>query len=193
MQLLKDRIIKDGRVLSENILKVDSFLNHQIDVKLLNEIGKEFKKIFNDVEVTKILTAEVSGISIAVIAAQYFNVPVVFAKKTESVNLDKETYEGNVYSYTKKKQYKIRVSKNYISKDDKILILDDFLANGEAIKGLNEIITNAKATLVGTGVVIEKSYQPGKKILEDMGIEVKALASIKSMTDGNIVFCKTKK
>lgn len=115
---------------------------------------------------------------------------MIFAKKTESFNLDKETYEGSLYSYTKQKHYKIRVSKKYLNENDKILILDDFLANGEAIKGLNEIITNANAnaTLVGTGVVIEKSFQPGKKMLKDMGIEVKALASVKSMSNGNIVF-----
>lgn len=192
MELLKQRILSDGRLIGEDILKVDSFLNHQLDIELLSEIGKAFYESYKDQKVTKILTAEVSGIAIAALAGMYFKVPVVFAKKTESLNLDKETYEGNVYSYTKQKQYKIRVSKNYLSDQDQVLILDDFLANGEAIKGLCEIISASGATCVGAGVVIEKCFQEGGKKLRDAGIEVKALASIESMKNGTIKFAEEK-
>lgn len=192
MQLLKERILKEGRVLEGDILKVDSFLNHQIDVELLNEIGKEFKKRFQDENITKILTLEASGISIAVIAAQYFNVPVVFAKKTESKNLDKEVYEGSVYSYTKAKHYKIRVSKKYISEKDNILIIDDFLANGQAILGMKEIIDAANAHLVGVGIVIEKGFQNGGSMLRDVGINIESLAIIDSLEENAIVFKNTK-
>ncbi|MBP2026773.1 xanthine phosphoribosyltransferase [Acetoanaerobium pronyense] len=188
MELLKKRIIEDGRVLEGEVLKVDNFLNHQLDISLLNEIGKEFKEIFKDLKITKILTAEVSGIAIAAIAAQYFNVPVVFAKKTESKNLDKETFEGSVYSYTKEKHYKIRVSKRYISSEDKILIIDDFLAHGEAILGLKEIVDEAQAELMGVGVVIEKGFQKGGDKLRQMNLNVHSLASIKEMVDGKIIF-----
>jgi xanthine phosphoribosyltransferase len=187
VQLLKERILKEGRILEGNILKVDSFLNHKIDVELLNEIGKEFKKRFHDKNITKILTIEASGIAIAVIAAQYFNVPVVFAKKTESKNLDKEVYEGSVYSYTKAKQYKIRVSKKYISKEDNILIIDDFLANGQAILGLKEIIDGAGANLAGVGIVIEKGFQTGGGLLREAGINIESLAIIDSLEE-DIIF-----
>lgn len=188
MDLLKKKILEDGLILGDNILKVDSFLNHQLDVELLNEIGKEFKEVFKDEKVTKILTAEVSGIAIAAIAAQYFNVPVVFAKKTQSKNLDKDTYEGSVYSYTKATQFKIRVSKKYLSSEDNVLILDDFLANGEALKGLKEIVDASGAKLVGAGVVIEKGFQEGGKKLRDENMKIHSLATIRSMDKGNIVF-----
>lgn len=188
LNLLKERIISEGRLIDDHILKVDSFLNHQLDVPLLDEIGKEFYALFVGKNVTKILTAEVSGIAIATMAGLHFKVPVVFAKKTESLNLDLETFEGNVYSYTKQKQYKIRVSKKYIQQDDRILILDDFLANGEAIKGLHEIIESSGATLVGAGVVIEKCFQEGGKKLREIGIDVRALASIESMKNQTITF-----
>ena len=187
VQLLKEKILKDGRVLDGNILKVDSFLNHQLDIGLLNEIGKEFKRRFQDKNITKILTVEASGIAIAVIAAQYFNVPVVFAKKTESKNLDKEVYEGSVYSYTKAKHYKIRVSRRYLSSEDSILIIDDFLANGQAILGLKEIVDAAAAKLVGAGIVIEKGFQTGGSMLRESGINIESLAIIDSM-ESNIVF-----
>ncbi|HYE81949.1 MAG TPA: xanthine phosphoribosyltransferase [Clostridia bacterium] len=187
MQLLKEKILKEGKVLGGNILKVDCFLNHQIDIELLNEIGKEFRKRFQDKNVTKILTVEASGIAIAVIAAQYFNVPVVFAKKTESKNLDKEVYEGSVYSYTKAKHYKIRVSKKYIDKEDNILIIDDFLANGQAILGLKEIVDAAGAKLIGAGIVIEKGFQNGGSLLRESGINVESLAIIDSLEQNEIV------
>lgn len=188
MQLLKQRIVEDGRVVGKDVLKVDSFLNHQIDVNLFNEIGKEFKERFKDKPITKILTIEASGIGIACIAAQYFNVPVVFAKKTESKNLDKETYESEVYSFTKDKNYKIRVSKKYMQPEDHVLIIDDFLANGRAVLGLKEIVDSAGATLEGTGIVIEKGFQEGGKLLREKGIPVSSLAIIKSMENGKIEF-----
>jgi xanthine phosphoribosyltransferase len=188
MELLKQRIISDGRILDGNILKVDSFLNHQLDVELLSEIGKAFHEIYGGETITKILTAESSGIAIAALAAQYFKVPVIFARKTQSVNLDPETFQGSVYSYTKKTAYKIRVAKRFLQPEDRVLILDDFLANGEAIKGLNEIVEASGATLIGAGVVIEKSYQKGAGMLKEMGIPVKALVQIESMSDGEIKF-----
>jgi xanthine phosphoribosyltransferase len=188
VKLLKEKILKEGRVLNGNILKVDSFLNHQLDVEFLNELGKEFKRRFQDKEITKILTIEASGIAIAAITAQYFKVPVVFAKKTESKNLDKEIYEGNVYSYTKDKQYKIMVSKRYISSEDNILIIDDFLANGQAILGLKEIVDAAEANLVGVGIVIEKGFQKGGSLLRNSGINIESLAIIDSMDTEGISF-----
>ncbi len=188
MQLLKEKILKEGKVLNGNILKVDSFLNHQIDIELLNEIGKEFEKRFQGKGITKILTLEASGISIAVIAAQYFNVPVVFAKKTESKTLDKKVYEGSVYSYTKAQNYKIRVSKDYINKEDNILIIDDFLANGQAILGLKEIVDAANANLVGVGIVIEKGFQKGGSLLREAGINIESLAIIDSLENDEIIF-----
>lgn len=188
MQLLKERILKEGRVLDGNILKVDSFLNHQIDIEFLNELGKEFKKIFRDKPITKIMTIEASGIAIAAITAQYFNVPVVFAKKTESKNLDKEVYEGSVYSYTRAKHYKIRVSKRYLRSDDSILIIDDFLANGQAILGMKEIIDAAGASLAGVGIVIEKGFQQGGSLLREAGMHIESLAVIDSLEDNRITF-----
>ncbi|MDF2840844.1 MAG: xanthine phosphoribosyltransferase [Clostridia bacterium] len=188
MHLLKEKILKEGKRLEGNILKVDSFLNHQIDVALLNEIGKEFKRRFQDKNITKILTLEVSGIAIAVIAAQYFHVPVVFAKKTESKNLDKEVYEGSVYSFTKAQHYKIRVSKEYLHKGDNILVIDDFLANGQAILGLKEIVDAADANLVGVGIVIEKGFQKGGSLLRAAGINIESLAIIDSLEEDEIVF-----
>lgn len=188
MELLKQRILDEGRVIGSDILKVDSFLNHQMDIPLFNEIGKEFKKRFNDENVTRILTVEASGIGIACIAAQYFNVPVVFAKKTEARNLDKDTYESEVYSFTKGKSYKIRVSKKYIVKNDRVLVIDDFLANGKAVLGLADIVKQAGAELVGAGIVIEKGFQNGGQILRNSGIRVESLAIIASMDNSRIVF-----
>ncbi len=188
MKLLEDRIIKDGKVIGNKILKVDSFLNHQIDVELFNEMGKEFKEIFKNDTITKILTIESSGIALACIAAQYFKVPVVFAKKHEATNLDQDTYESAVYSFTKDKHYKIRVAKSYISKSDKILIIDDFLANGNAATGLADIVSQAEAKLVGVGIVIEKGFQNGRRVLEEKGIRVESLAIVDSMNEGQLKF-----
>ncbi|MPW26223.1 xanthine phosphoribosyltransferase [Alkalibaculum sp. M08DMB] len=189
MNLLKQKILKDGCVFGDDIIKVDSFLNHQIDVTLYNEIGKAFKERFSQYDITKILTIEASGIGLAAITAQYFNnIPVVFAKKTESLNLDSDIYSSEVFSFTKNKSYKIMVSKKYINPNDKLLIIDDFLANGKAILGMKEIIDQANATLVGAGIVIEKGFQEGGSILRSMGIQVESLASIKSIKDGIITF-----
>jgi xanthine phosphoribosyltransferase len=188
MKLLKERILSDGQVISDKILKVDSFLNHQIDIELYNEMGKEFKKRFMGAKITKILTIEASGIGIACIAAQYFNVPVVFAKKHEAANMDKETYETEVFSFTKGKTYKVRVSKKYIKPGDKILIIDDFLANGNAVLGLMDISTQGGAEVVGVGIVIEKGFQSGRGLIENQGAKVESLAIIDSLENGKIKF-----
>ncbi|KNF10007.1 xanthine phosphoribosyltransferase Xpt [Gottschalkia purinilytica] len=188
MELLKEKILKEGTVGESGILKVDSFLNHQLDIQFLNEIGKEFKELFSDKKITKILTIEASGIAIASIAAQYFNVPVVFAKKTESKNLDKETYDSDVYSFTKGKTYKIKVSKKYIQANDKVLILDDFLANGYAALGLINIVEKAGGSVEGVGIVIEKGFQEGGKRLRESGVNLKSLVTIESLENNTIKF-----
>ena len=183
MRLLEERIRKDGIVKSGNVLKVDSFLNHQMDVTLFNEMGKEFKRLFADRPVNKILTIEASGIGIACIVAQHFNVPVVFAKKTQSINIDGEVYTSRIESFTHKRSYDVIVSKKYISKEDHILIIDDFLANGCAVNGLIEMIQSAGAAVEGVGIAIEKGQQSGGKLLRDQGIRVASLAIIDSMND----------
>lgn len=188
MQLLKEKILSEGRVAGEEILKVDSFLNHQLDVNLLQAIGQEFKSRFSEKKVTKILTIEASGIGIAAIAAQYFNVPVVFAKKVQSRNLDKETYKTQVYSFTKQTNYDVQVSKRYMASDDHILILDDFLANGRAALGLIDLVEQAGATVSGVGIVIEKSFQEGGQLLRDKGIHLESLACVNRFIDGQITF-----
>ncbi|MCD7868785.1 MAG: xanthine phosphoribosyltransferase [Clostridiales bacterium] len=188
MELLKERILKDGTVKPGNVLKVDSFLNHQMDIQLINEIGKEFKRLFSDCPVTKILTIEASGIGIACIAAQYFNVPVVFAKKTHTINLDGETYSARVQSFTHQTVYDVILSKKYLGPEDHVLLIDDFLANGCALQGLIEIVNEAGATLEGAGIVIEKGFQSGGKIIRDMGVRLESLAIIDSMSDSSLTF-----
>ena len=189
MDLLKERILKDGNIAPGGVLKVDSFLNHQIDISLYNEIGKEFKRLFSDVPVTRILTVEASGIGIACIAAQYFNVPVVFAKKAKSKNIDGGVFTSKVESFTYGKSYDIMVSTKFIHPEDKVLIIDDFLANGKASLGLIDIVKTAGAEVSGVGIVIEKGFQSGGKALRDMGINLKSLAVIKNMDeDGNLEF-----
>lgn len=188
MELLKQRMRTDGSVKNGGIIKVDSFLNHQIDPELLNEIGKEFKKRFDGNKIDKILTIEASGIAIAVIAAQYFNVPVVFAKKTESKNLDNETYDTEVFSYTKNKSYTVKVSKKYLNSGENILILDDFLANGKAAEGLIDIVNKANCNVAGIGIVIEKGFQDGGQIIREQGIKLESLAIVDSIEDGEIIF-----
>ncbi len=183
MQLLKDRIRKDGKIRSGNVLKVDSFLNHQMDIQLFGEIGKEFKRRFQDSEVTKILTIEASGIGIACIAAQYFNVPVVFAKKNQTKNIAGEVYTSQVESFTHGRVYDIIVSKQFINKEDKILIIDDFLANGKALIGLSKLVQDAGATLVGAGIVIEKGFQEGGSVIRESGIRVESLAIVEAMSE----------
>ena len=190
MKLLEDRIRKDGVVKPGNILKVDSFLNHQMDVELFNKMGEEFKRLYADAPITKILTIEASGIGIACIAAQHFHVPVVFAKKSQSVNLDGEMYTAKIESFTHKRTYDVIVAKKFISPDDHILIIDDFLANGCACLGLIDIIRSAGATVEGVGIAVEKGFQDGGRKIRDMGIRVESLAIIESMDPetGSIVF-----
>lgn len=189
MEKLKEKILTEGRISGNDILKVDSFLNHQLDVAFLNEIGKEFSKRFEGKKIDKILTIEASGIAIASIASQHFgNVPVVFAKKVESKNLDKDVYESEVYSFTKAKNYTIRVSKRYLNKGENILVLDDFLANGRAAIGLNELVEQARANLVGVGIVIEKGFQDGAKLLDEKNINLQSLVVLESIENGQIKF-----
>ena len=182
MKLLEDRILKDGHIGADNVLKVDSFLNHQIDVSFVCELGKEFYRLFKDENITKILTIEASGIGIACLAAQYFGVPVVFAKKTKTINIYSDTYNATVHSYTHKKDYDIVVSKEFLSKEDNVLIIDDFLAKGSALTALLMLIEKAGAKTAGAGIVIEKAYQGGGNLIRDMGIRVESLAKIKSIS-----------
>ena len=190
MQLLKDRIRKDGKIKEGNVLKVDSFLNHQMDVKLFQEIGKEFKRRFADEEITKILTIEASGIGIACVAAEVFDVPVVFAKKTQTKNIAGDVYTTKVESFTHGRVYDIIVSKEFLGKGDKVLLIDDFLANGKALEGLAELVTKSGAELVGAGVVIEKGFQVGGDIIRSKGIHLESLAIVESMDEktGEVVY-----
>lgn len=190
MELLEQRIMKDGVVKKGNVLKVDSFLNHQMDTVLFAEMGKEFKRLFADKPINKILTIEASGIGIACVVAQFFQVPVVFAKKTQSINIDGDVYSSKIESFTHKRVYDVIVSKKYLSSDDHILIIDDFLANGCAVNGLLDIIEHAGATVEGIGIAIEKGQQIGGKLLRERGYQVESLAIIDSMNDetGEIVF-----
>ena len=181
MQLLKDRIRKDGKIKAGNVLKVDSFLNHQMDIKLFGEIGKEFKRRFADVEVNKILTIEASGIGIACVAAMYFGVPVVFAKKSSGSNMDKDVYFTQIYSYTHSKTNDVVVSKRFLSKTDHVLIIDDFLANGCALEGLIDIVRQSGATVEGVGVAVEKGFQGGGDKLRKAGYNLHSLAIIDKM------------
>lgn len=190
MKLLEERIIKDGKVLAGDVLKVDSFLNHQIDVELVSALGAEWKRLFENDGVTKILTIEASGIGIACLAAQYFKVPVVFAKKSKSSNIGNDFYTSSVVSYTHGQTYKVIVSKKYINEGDRILIIDDFLANGSALKALISICEKGGATVVGAGIAIEKAYQAGGNEIRERGYRVESLAKISYMNDTDgIVFC----
>lgn len=189
MQLLKERILKDGKVKEGNVLKVDSFLNHQMDVKLFREIGKEFKRRFAGEEITKILTIEASGIGIACVAAEVFDVPVLFAKKTQTKNIAGDVYTTKVESFTHGRVYDIIVAKEFLGKGDKVLLIDDFLANGKALEGLVQLVQDSGAELVGAGIVIEKGFQPGGDELRKK-IHLESLAIVDSMdeTTGEIVF-----
>ncbi|TJX67806.1 xanthine phosphoribosyltransferase [Soehngenia saccharolytica] len=188
MQLLKERIIKDGIIKDNNIIMVDSFLNHQLDIKLLNEIGREFYERFKDKNITKILTIEASGIAIAAIAAQYFDVNVLFAKKTLSTNLDDNTYESKVYSYTKNETYTVRVAKKFLNENDRVLIIDDFLANGKALEGLIDIVFQANAEVEGIGIVIEKGFQEGGENIRKKGFNLESLVIVDEVKDGYVIF-----
>ena len=181
MELLKERILKDGLVKPGNVLKVDSFLNHQMDIDLINEIGKEFRRRFPSDKITKILTIEASGIGIACIAAQYFNVPVVFAKKSQSINLDGDIYSTKVESFTHKKVYDVILSKKFLDSNDHVLVIDDLM-------GLIDLIHKAGATIEGAGIVIEKGFQQGGDMIREKGIHLESLAIIKSMTDTSLEF-----
>ncbi|SHO45197.1 xanthine phosphoribosyltransferase [Anaerocolumna xylanovorans] len=185
MKLLQDRIRRDGVIKSGNVLKVDSFLNHQMDIELLNEVGKEFKRIFEGYPINKILTIEASGIGIACITAQYFKVPVVFAKKAQSINIDGAVYSAKIESFTHKKTYDVIVSKKFISPEDRILIIDDFLANGCALAGLIDIVRSAGAAVEGIGIVIEKGFQSGGELIRNMGVRLESLAIVESMNAEN--------
>ena len=190
MKLLEERIIKDGNIKPGNVLKVDSFLNHQMDTQLFNQMGEEFKRLFAGQEINKILTIEASGIGIACIVAQHFNVPVVFAKKTQSINIDGEVYSTKIESFTHKKAYDVIVSKKFLSAEDKILIIDDFLANGCAVSGLIDMVEAAGAKVVGVGIAIEKGFQQGGDLIRNKGVHVESLAIIESMDceNGTLTF-----
>jgi len=190
MKLLEERIISDGKIGKVNVLKVDCFLNHQIDVPFICELGKEFYRLYKDANITKILTIEASGIGIACLTAQYFNVPVVFAKKNKTKNIAGEVYTSQVESFTHGRVYDIMVSKEFLGKGDRILLIDDFLANGKAIEGLVKLVKDSGASLVGAGVVIEKGFQPGGDKLRRQGIRLESLAIVESMDEqtGLIVF-----
>ncbi len=192
MQLLEERILRDGKVREGNVLKVDSFLNHQMDIQLFEAMGHEFKRLFADEEISKILTIEASGIGIACVVAQSFGVPVVFAKKGKTKNIAGDVYKAQVESYTHGGIYDIIVSKDYLTKNDRVLLIDDFLANGKALEGLIAIVNEAGATLVGAGIAVEKGFQPGGKKLREEGIHLESLAIIESMDEktGRIVFRK---
>ena len=182
MQILYDRIRKDGIVRAGNVLKVDRFLNHQMDIHLFQEIGKEFKRRFEGEEINKILTIEASGIGMACIAAQHFGgVPVVFAKKAQSINLDGEQYATTIYSFTKQKEYPVIVGKRFLSEGDKVLIIDDFLANGCALQGLLSIVAQAGAITEGIGIAIEKGFQSGGRIIRNLGYRLESLAIVDAM------------
>ena len=190
MQLLKDRIRKDGKIKSGDVLKVDSFLNHQMDIKLFEEIGKEFKRRFSDADINKILTIEASGIGIACIVAQYFDVPVVFAKKSKTKNIAGDVYTTMLESFTHGKVYDIMVAKEFLGAGDKVLLINDFLANGKALEGLAAVVKDSGAELIGAGIVIEKGFQPGGDRLRADGIRVESLAIVESMDEktGSIRF-----
>ena len=188
MEKLREKILAEGEALSDSILKVDSFLNHQVDVNLMKEIGEEFGKYFKDKNITKVVTIESSGISPATMTALYLNVPLVFLKKQKPNTLNNNILQTTVKSFTKGETYELTVSKKYIKKDENILIIDDFLANGEAASGATRLIEALNANVCGIGIVIEKSFQPGRKLLESKGYDVYSLARIKQLSNGKIYF-----
>ena len=181
MELLEQRIKRDGVVKSEGVLKVDSFLNHQMDINLFNEMGKEWKRLFADAPISKILTIEASGIGIAAVAAQHFGVPVVFAKKSQSINLDGDMYSTKIQSFTHQRIYDVIVSKKFLNADDHVLLIDDFLANGCALNGLIELVEEAGATVEGIGIAVEKGFQPGGDDLRARGYHLESLAIVQAM------------
>ena len=190
MNFLEERITKDGIVKDGNVLKVDSFLNHQMDVKLLDQIGEEFHRRFGDKKITKVLTIEASGIAIAYAVARCFNVPMVFAKKAKSINIDGDMYTAEVESFTHKNKNNVIVSKRFLSADDRVLIVDDFLANGCALQGLISITENAGATVEGIGIAVEKGFQVGGRVVRNLGYKLESLAIVESMDEesGKVYF-----
>ena len=190
MKLLEERIQRDGTVKEGNVLKVDSFLNHQMDIALFVEMAKEWERLFQDKKIDKILTIEASGIGIACIVAQQFNVPVVFAKKTQTLNIDGEVYSSRIHSFTHSRDYDVMVSKKFLGKDDHILIIDDFLANGCALEGLIHMVKDSGAELAGVGIAVEKGFQAGGKLIRSKGVQLESLAIVESMDEktGEIVF-----
>lgn len=190
MNFLEEKIVKDGIVKEGNVLKVDSFLNHQMDIELFNEMGKEWKKRFEGKNINKILTIEASGIGIACIAAQHFGVPVVFAKKSKSINLEGDMYTAEVESFTHKNKNQVIVAKKFLSEGDRVLLIDDFLANGCALQGLIQIVQSAGATVEGIGIAIEKGFQTGGKIIRNLGYQLESLAIVDAMNaeTGEIIF-----
>ena len=190
MELLKERIRRDGKVKGTDVLKVDSFLNHQMDVKLFQDMGREFLRLFGDCGVTKILTIEASGIGIACVAAQFFDCPVIFAKKNKTKNIAGDVYTSKVESFTHGRVYDIIVAKEFLLPEDRVLIIDDFLANGSALQGLINLVRDAGATLVGAGIAVEKAFQPGGDLIRSMGVRVESLARVKAMSvEGGVEFC----
>ena len=190
MQLMEERIRRDGIVRDGGVLKVDSFLNHQMDIAFFTEMAKEFKRLYQDCDINKILTIEASGIGVACIAAQYFGCPVVFAKKSKTINIAGDVWTSKVYSFTHSREYDIIVSKDFLTPADYVLIIDDFLANGAALQGLLKLCDQAGATVAGAGICIEKAFQPGGDLIRGMGVRVESLARIKSMSvENGIEFC----
>lgn len=192
MEVLKKKIIKEGKVLSDSVLKVDTFLNHQIDPELMMQVGKEFAFRFENEGITKVLTIESSGIAPGVMAALYLNVPLVFARKRKSLTMAGDLFTSQVHSFTKNETNEISVSKKFLIEGDRVLVIDDFLANGQAALGLADIVHQAKAVVSGFGIVIEKSFQPGGNILRDKGFRVESLAEIQSLHEGQIQFINRK-
>jgi len=188
MKMLKDIIVRDGQVLSDSVLKVDSFLNHQINPPLMKAIGEEFAERFKDAGITKVLTLESSGIAPAMMTGLVLGVPAIFARKRKSLTLINDLYSASVHSYTKGETNDISVSKHFITSEDTVLVIDDFLANGQAALGLLDIVEQSGATLAGLGIVIEKGFQPGGAIIRECGIRVESLANISSMKDGKVSF-----
>lgn len=188
MKELVERIQKDGRILGEGVLKVDSFVTHQVDPVLMEQMGKRFAEVFKEQGITKVVTIEASGIALALFAAKELDVPMIFARKAKSLTMDEELLTASVYSFTKQVTSTISISRKFLSSEDKVLIIDDFLANGQAAKGLIELCQQAGAQVEGIGIVIEKSFQDGRQLLEEMGLRVVSLARIASLTNGQVEF-----
>ena len=188
MKILEDRIKQDGRVLGEDVLKVDNFLNHQVDPELMQALGEEFARLFADEKIDKVLTVESSGIAPAVFAALSLQVPMVFARKKKSITLSSESYVADVYSFTKQETNHVMIDKRFLHEGERVLLIDDFLANGQAVTGLMEIADDAKAEVVGVGIVFEKTFQKGRAMLDDQGVHVESLARIAAFEDGQVVF-----